>query len=158
MYTPSSMILSFLYFKTFLQNFPKVWHLLFFLFQARPVDPPGRPAPAQDMHVCACLSADRPGRPTVCRFALRFSGSTSGSTAFRNLCFFLEDGQPDRSTGAQRLLPGRRAADRTGRPPSLQKPNGSFLFCAILKSVFLICFCRLFLMFWRTFSGQINLK
>ena len=104
MYTLSSILLSFLYFKTFFTKLFQSLALAVFLFQARPADRPGRPAPAQDMHVCACLSADRPGRPTVCRFALRFSGSTPGSTAFRNLCFFLGDGRPKRSTRAQRLF------------------------------------------------------
>ena len=159
MYILSIMILSYFYFKIiFTTKISKFCLAADFLFQARPVDRPGRPAPAQDMHACACLSADRPGRPTVCTFALGFSGSTARSTAFRNLCFFLEDGRPERSTRAQRLLPAGQPVDRTGRLAGLQSANGSFLFCAILKSVFLICFCRLFLMFWRTFSSQINLK
>ena len=70
-----------------------------------------------------------------------FLGRPPGSTAFRNLCFFLDDGRPERSTRAQRLLPGR--PDRsTGRPTKCQR-----LFPFLCNSE--ICFLNLFL---QTFS------
>ena len=133
-YPFSSMILSYLYFKIFYKN-SKFWFPAVFLFQARPADRTGRPE-LVSRTTRLCMSVGRPlGRPTESSFALGFSGSTARSTArstaFRKLCFILEDGRPERSTRAQRLLPAGRTADRTGRPPGLQSPNGSFLFGAI---------------------------
>ena len=118
---------------------PKSLQILFLLFfcfrQDRPTGPVDRSL-YQDMHACACLSADRPGRLTESSFALGFSGSTAQSTAFSKLCFILEDGRPDGRPESNGSLPARRTVDRTGRPSSLQSPNGSFLFGEILK----ICF------------------
>jgi len=147
------MILSYLYFKIFYKN-SKFWFLAVFLFQARPADRTGRPELVSRtctlVHVC---------RPTV------------GSTDWKQFCsrVFWVDRPVDRlqktvflfrgrSTRAQRLLPAGRTADRTGRPPGLQSPNGSFLFGAILKSVFRTVFWQTFSGFYRTFSDQISLK
>ena len=59
MFTLSSMILSYLYFKMFLQKNSKFRILLFFCFrQDRPTGPVDRRL-CQDVHACACLSADR---------------------------------------------------------------------------------------------------
>ena len=158
MYTLSSILLIFLYFKTFFYKISQVQNSAVFLFQTRPADRPGRPAPAQDVHIL-CMSAGRPPGSTDClQVALGFSGSTVRSTAIRNLCFFLEDGRPERSTRAQRLLPARRTVDRTGRPPGLQSSNGSFLFGAILKSVFRTVFWQNFSEFLEIFSRSNKLK
>ena len=122
MYTPSSMILSFLYFKTFLQNFPKVWHLLFSCFrQDRPTGPVDRRL-YQDVHACARLSADRRvdrlnavcsrvfwvDRPQNTLFLFR-GRSTERSTRVQRLLASRAGGRPDRSTARpaklQRLFP-----------------------------------------------------
>ena len=132
---------------------------------------------------CCCFSVSgetgRPARSTGdstghARLCMSV-GRPSGSTDWKQCCsrVFWVDRQVDRlqktvfsfrgrstgrSTQAQRLLPAGRTADRTGRPLGLQSSNGSFLFCVFLKSVFVICFGRLFLSFWRSFPDQISLK
>ena len=116
MYTLSIMILSYLYSKIFLQQISKFCLAAVFLFQAKSADRPGRPAPAQDMHACACLSADRPGRPTESSFALGFSGSTARSTAFRKLCFCLEEvDRPGRPESNGNCPQGGRSTGRVDR-------------------------------------------
>ena len=97
MYTLSIMILSYLYFKNIFTA--KISSSVFaadFLFQARPADRPGRPAPAQDMHACACLSADRPGRPTDCQqVCSRVFWVDRPVDRLQKLVFLLEDGRPE---------------------------------------------------------------
>ena len=125
-------------------------------------DKTGRPAWSTGActRTCTLVHVCRPtaGSTDWMQSALGFSGSTARSTARRTLCFFLEDGRPSGRPESNGSLPAGLAADRTGRPSSLQKSNGSFLFCVFLKSVFIICFGRLFLSCWRSFSGQISLK
>jgi len=134
MYTVSSIILKLYLLQTiFFYKNSKFKIMLFFCFrQDRPTGPVDRRL-WQGVHVCACPSADRPGRPTVSRFALGFSGSTARSTARRKLCFYLEDGRPGGRPELNGSLPTRQTVDRTGRPPGLQSANGSFLFGAILN-------------------------
>ena len=157
MYTLSIMILSYLHFKIFLKQNFKFCLAAVFLFHARPADRPGRPAPVSG-HARLCMSVGRPPRSTDCKqFALGLSGSTARSTARRKLCFVFWDGRPERSTRANGSLPAELAVDQPGRPPSLL-PNGSFLFCAILKSVFQTAFWQIFSGFSRTFSEKIIIK
>ena len=129
------MILSYLYFKAYFQKFQVLVSCCFSVSGKT-----GRPdrSTGACVRTCTLVHVCRPtaGSTDCLQFALGFSGSTARSTAFRKLCFCLEDGRPERSTRAQRLLPAGRTADRTGRPPSLQSPNGSFLFGEILKIYF----------------------
>ena len=132
MFTLSSMILSYLYIKKYFTNFQYPVSWLFFCFrQDRPTGPVDRslyPGRAR-----LCMSVGRPsGRPTESSLLSSFLGRPDRSTAFRKLCFLLEDGRPEPNG----YMPAGRTADRTGRPPGLQRSNGSFLFCVNLK----ICF------------------
>ena len=158
LYTPTSMLLKFvqtqkLFYKSFL-----VRKILFFPVSGWPADRPVDRRQCQDVHVCARLSVDSPGRPTVSRSALGLFGSTARSTALRKLCFLWRKRSTERSTGAQRLFANKANGRPAGRPLRLQEPNGSFLFGAILKTVFIFCFNRLFESCWRSFSGQIRCK
>ena len=144
MYTLSSILLSFPYFKTFFTKFSNFKNPAVFPVSGWPADRHGRPAPVPG-RARLCTSVGWPPGSTDCKQLLSgFLGRPPRSTARRKLCFLLEDGRPDRSTRANGSLPAELAADRPGRPPSLQQPNGSFLFCAILKSVFQTAF-------WQTF-------
>ena len=76
--------------------------LLFFCFRLdRPTGPVDRRL-HQDVHDCARLLTDRPGRPTVCSLLSGFLGRPPGSTARRTLCFSLRTVDPgvDRSPTA----------------------------------------------------------
>ena len=150
MYTLSIMILSYLYFKIFLKQNFKFCPAADFLFQARPADRPGRPAPAQDMHACACLLADRPGRPTVCRFALGFSGSTARVDRLQKPVFLFIG----RSTRPVDRSPTATASKADGRPDrSTAKPaKAQRLFPLLCNSK--IC---LFNLFWQTFSEVLEI-
>jgi len=78
-YTPTSMLLKFV-FKTqnYFTKFSKFKSCWFFLFQAdRPTGPVDR-RQCQDVHVCARLSVDRPGRPTECTCSRVFWVDRSG--------------------------------------------------------------------------------
>jgi len=157
-YTPTSMLLKFV-FKTqnYFTKFSKFKSCWFFLFQAdRPTGPVDR-RQCQDVHVCARLSVDRPGRPTECTCSRFFWVDRSGRPQEESCAVFC-GGRPDRSTGANGSLPAELAVDRPGRPPSLLLPNGSFLFCAILKSVFWSAFWQTFTGFSSLFSEQIRSK
>ena len=153
MYTLSSMLLSFPYFKIFFTKISKFQILLFFLFQAdRPTGTVDR-RQCQDVHVCARLSVDRPGRPTESSCSRVFWVDRPVDRKKEAVFCLL-----GRSTRANGSLPAELAVDRPGRPPGLQQPNGSFLFCAILKSVFQTAFWHTFSGFFRSFSEQIRSK
>ena len=152
MYTLSSMLLNFPYLKTiFTKFFKKI--LLFFCFQAaRPTGTVDR-RQCQDVHTCARLSVDRPGRPTESSCSRVFWVDRPIDRQKRAVLCLL-----GRSTRPNGSLPAELAVDRPGRPPSLLQPNGSFLFCAILKSVFLDCFLADFFRVLQIFSRANKVK
>ena len=154
-YTLSSLLLTFLYFKTFFTKFSKFKNPADFSVSGLT----GRPARSTGASIRTCMFVH------VCRPTARVDRlkavalGFSGSTARRKLCFLLEDGRPDRSTRAQRLFAswaGGRPARSTARPAKAQR-----LFPLLCNSE--ICFLDCF--FWQTFSGfyrsfpeQIRLK
>ena len=154
MYTLSIMILSYLYFKIFLQQkFPSSVLLLFFCFrQNRPTGPVDRRL-CQDVHACACLSADR----RVDRLSAVCSRVFWVDRPVDRLqkTVFLFRG---RSTRAVDPSPTATASRADGRPDRLTakpaEPQRLFPLLCISE----ICFGRFFLSCWRSFPDQISLK
>ena len=149
------MILSHISISKIFYKFFKVLFLAVFLFQAGPADRPVDRSLCPG-HARLCMSVGRPiGQPTESSL---LSGFLSRSTAFRKLCFLLEAGRPVGRPKPNGYMPAGRTVDRTGRPPSLQSPNGSFLFGPILKSVFRTVFLADFFWVLWTFFRSNKLK
>ena len=105
-------------------------------FQARPADRP------VDRVLC-------PGRARLCTSVGRPTENSLLSVFYRSA---------DRPTEPNGYMPTALPVDRTGRPPSLQSPNGSFLFGEILKSVLGLFLWQTFSEFYGLFSDQISLN
>jgi len=146
-----------------------------FLFQAEPADRPGRPDLVSG-RARLCTSVGRPtGRPAenrlltvFCRSAERstdqkfllsvFCRAADRSTDSSKLCFISEAGRPTDRPEPNGYMPAGLTADRTGRPPSLQSPNGSFLFGDFLKPDFYSVCVADFLGLLGTYFGPYELN
>ena len=82
------MLLKFVQTQNYFTKFSKSKKILIFLFQAdRPTGPVDR-RQCQDVHICARLSVDRPGRPTVSSCSRVFWVDRPGRPPEENYVFF----------------------------------------------------------------------
>ena len=125
----------------------------FFLFQSGSADRTGRPEPVSRkctlVHVCRSsdrstarkhllsvfLTVARPVDRPKLLLSVYFGRSISRPPS-QNCVSFFEAGRPVSRPEPNGYMPAGRTDDRTGRPSSLQRPNGSFHFGDFLKNCF----------------------